>query len=167
MENIDQVVTAVIVSIIRGVGQGQSRDALEAKVASLKVEAAFESGWDNSSTASDLRWEADINRMAAEARTPRDGDTFVESIKKQVRFRLHDIVTLKEDYYAEGELIQVNRDDLWSATVRAIEKDNPQDFTLIDTLIDEFASRGEIDNPDEIKRLHREEVGLTYGVPAI
>lgn len=157
MQTIDQIVTTTIVSLIRSVPWGQSRESLETKAESLSREAAYENGWDNHSTAHTLRWEADMYRLAAEARTPRDGDKRVNAAKSAIKSRLHDIVSLKEDYYDEGELIEVNRDEYWTAVMRAIRTDDDADFTIIDTIIDEFEATGKIENGEELKQMHRGE----------
>lgn len=160
MQNIDQIVTAAMVSIIRSVPWGPTRDALEAKADAFASEAAYESGWDNYSTAQHLRWDAFKYRLAAEARFPRDNDTKVEGAKNAITNRLYDIALLKEDRYEEGELIEVNRDNFWSAAMRAIKTEDERDFSIIDMMIEEFAARGKIVGAyvGEIKQRHRDDV---------
>lgn len=75
---LDAVIRDTLVSLVRRVKWGPTREQLEKEASSLEEQARWERGMcDNHSTANWLYWNADLYRLAAEVRFPREGDTNV------------------------------------------------------------------------------------------
>lgn len=90
--NLDNIVVATIVRIIREVPQGVSRSNLMEAAKEMSKEASLERGWDNYSTAAGLDWKSETFKLAAEVRHPRPDDTkiskFREMVLRRINFKL-------------------------------------------------------------------------------
>lgn len=81
-----ETVMAKLVSLIRLVPWGPTRDSLEETSRRLRAEARYERGMcDNHHTANQLHDMADLFLFAAQARFPRAGDTMVATMTARVK----------------------------------------------------------------------------------
>lgn len=101
---LNEAITATIAYLVRHNVQdeGLSRLALKAIAQKKDAEASYERGMaDNYSTASQLNWEADMHRLAAETRFPIQGDT--ATVHQYSGMIAASLVHFVQDLIAENE----------------------------------------------------------------
>jgi len=114
----------------------------------LSNEGSIESSWDNYSTGARLQFRASVYKLAAEARYPREGDRMVEIMRSQLEQTILDEIIYETSHGDEAESVRIPREMLTNAICSV---SSFKDIDFMNELIDEFAARGDIINPSEIK----------------
>jgi hypothetical protein len=110
-----KILLNAMVHLIRQVPWGESRDVLETKARAIDAEGSFESGWDNYSTAAGLWWKAELYRVAAQCRFPREGDTAPRAMIHALDLQLYHELSGRHDDHDIGESTRVRRSGLSEA----------------------------------------------------
>ena len=114
----------------------------------LSNEGSIESSWDNYSTGARLQFRASVYKLAAEARYPTEGDRMVEIMRSQLEQTILDEIIYETSHGDEAESVRIPREMLTNA-ICSVSSFKEIDF--MNELVDEFAARGDIINPSEIK----------------
>jgi len=126
MADIERIITDCMVRLVRQAPWGPNRPQLEEQAKALDAEAQVERGWDNYSTAAHLEWQAEMHRLAAEVRFPREGDHLVERMRQEVQTSLKAILNNDEIDEDVGERTRVFRSGLAMAidqTIAGMDED--------------------------------------------
>lgn len=153
MKTVEAVLLKAMVKLVRQVPWGPTRDELEARASRLSSEASYEAGMaDNYSTAADLRWRAAMHHLAAQARFPREGDTYVRHYRADLLRELVHKLKCDERDDDVGAWTEASNSGCSYALAGTFSDD------MADTLIDELAAAGRIDDPEYYKQAYREDV---------
>lgn len=134
-------VTQTIVYLLRENVKEQelSRLALNEIADKKDRQASYERGMaDNYSTASLLNWEADMYRLAAETRFPRDDDKTVDQYSRMIQGSMVELIQglIAEDDYNHEGVTQKTR--IHTAIEKSIDM---SDISLINKLIEQLAEQ--------------------------
>lgn len=147
---IDKIVEAAIVKLLRSedIPLRLSRNEIMTMSKELSREGSIESSWDNYSTGARLQFRANIYKIAAESRYPREDDRSVDIIRSKIEeIILHDVLFDSPPVH-DAESYRIPHSMLKSAvySVEAFE-----DINLMCELADEFDARGDIIDVSIIK----------------
>ena len=147
---IDETIKSAIVHLLRkeNIPLSMTRDQIMEKAREISREGSLETSWDNYTSGARLQFQASVYRLAAAVRYPRDEDTEIQNMKSRIEYAILDQVIYEMPNEDASESSRVNREMMLGALRKAADLDDGQ---LLRELVDEFAAKGDIGNPEEIK----------------
>lgn len=142
----DAVTKAIVYLLRENVKEQElSRLALNDIADKKDRQASYERGMaDNYSTASQLNWEADMYRLAAETRFPRDDDQTVDHYSRMIQGSMVELIQglIAEDEYDHGGVAHTR---IHTAIENSIDMG---DISLINKLIEQLADQDLVDKSE-------------------